>query len=84
MYKIKISAKAKKQLKQIAKSYQQRAVQAALEDIKDDPRIGKPLRRELTGRFTYKIGVYRIIYKVKEKEQIAFILSAGHRASVYL
>ncbi len=85
MYKLKITAKAKRKLKQISKIYQQQAVHAALEDIKNDPHLlGKPLTRELTGKFTYKIGVYRVIYKIKEKEKIVFILSVGHRATVYL
>ena len=83
MYKLKIASKAKTQLKKISKLYQQRAVYTALQDIKDDPQLGKPLTRELTGRFSYKIGVYRIIYKIKERDKVIFVLAAGHRATVY-
>lgn len=83
MYKLKITAKAKTQLKKISKVYNQQAVHTALHDIKEYPFSGKPLTRELTGRFSHKIGVYRIIYTIKEKEKIIYIITVGHRAIVY-
>ncbi|HUD44763.1 MAG TPA: type II toxin-antitoxin system RelE/ParE family toxin [Patescibacteria group bacterium] len=82
MYHIVISPQAKKELKSIIKIYR-KGVSEAIESLKDDPWLGKPLTRELTGRFSYRIGVYRIIYKIKEKEKIVYIFSAGHRATIY-
>ena len=83
MYKLKLSVKAKAQLKKISKVYYQEAISTALLDIKENPFVGKLLTRELTGRFSYRVGVYRIVYKIKEKEKIIFILCAGHRSTVY-
>lgn len=82
MYKIKLTARAKKELKNISKMHQQ-ALGSVFEGLKDDPWWGKALTRELTGRFSLKIGVYRIIYKINEKEKTITVLSAGHRAAVY-
>ena len=82
MYRLIISPQAQKQLKTIKIAYQH-AVKLALEDIKEDPTLGKPLLRELAERLSYRVGIYRIIYKVNEKDKIIYILTAGHRATVY-
>ena len=82
MYKLHISVKAGKQIKQIKRS-KQTAIILALEEIREDPLQGKPLSRELTGRFSCRVGVYRIIYKIDQKDQVIDILSAGHRANIY-
>lgn len=83
MYKLEITATAKIQLKQIEKIYEQNAINNAFREIKEDPFVGKPLSRELTGRFSYRVGIYRIIYKINYKDKIVRILTAGHRAIVY-
>jgi len=82
MYQIKITKQAKKELKHISKLYRQ-AVLEAIEEIKENPSLGKPLTQELTGKFSYRIDVYRIIYKVYKQDGIIKILSAGHRESIY-
>ena len=61
----------------------QKAIILALTEIKDDPFLGKPLTRELSGRFSFRVGIYRIVYKVNLKDKIIDILTAGHRATVY-
>lgn len=82
MYHLIISPKAQKQLKNIKLSHQL-AVKLALEDIKEDPTIGKPLTRELMNWHSYRVAIYRIIYKVNKKDNIIYILTAAHRAIVY-
>lgn len=81
-YKLLISTRAKNALKAIPKSYQQTII-LALEEIQEDPLIGKPLTRERTGQFSYKVGVYRIIYRINKRDKIIQVLSAGHRSNVY-
>lgn len=83
MYRASISPRAKRHLKEITKEIHRKAVASAIEEIKENPYIGKPLTRELTGKFSYRIGVYRIIYKIKEGDSLIEILTAGHRSSVY-
>ena len=82
-YKLKIESVAKRQLKVIRDIYGENNLDSALFEIKEFPFIGKPLSRELTGSFSYRIGVYRIIYKVYEKEKLVRVMTAGHRATVY-
>lgn len=82
MYRIIISPQAKKGLKNIAKIYR-KGIAESIEALKDNPQLGKSLTRELTGRLSYRVGVYRIVYKIKEKDKIVYIITAGHRATVY-
>lgn len=82
MYRIIVAPEAKKGLKTIAKIYRKGIVEA-IEALKDDPRLGKPLTRELTGRYSYKVGVYRVIYKINDKDKVVYVINAGHRATVY-
>ncbi|MEK7533938.1 MAG: type II toxin-antitoxin system RelE/ParE family toxin [Patescibacteria group bacterium] len=82
MFEVRISSKAEKQIKQIKKLYQT-AILSALEELREDPFAGKPLSKDLTGRFSYKISVYRIIYKVDQRDKVVDIIFAGHRSIIY-
>lgn len=82
MYKVKLTAKAKKELKQLSILDRLR-VGEIIEELKDDPLAGKPLARELSKRYAYRVGTYRIIYKIDEDDKIITVLSAGHRSRVY-
>jgi len=82
MFKLYVSKKAEKRLKLLKRTHQ-KAIVSALQEIQEDPYCGKPLSRDLTGRFTYKVGVYRIIYHINEQNQTIRVLNAGHRGSVY-
>ena len=82
MYKIIISPHANRELKRIEKIYE-RAISEAIKDIGEDPFLGKPLTREFTGKFSYRVGLFRIIYKVNTEDKIVNIISAGHRSTIY-
>lgn len=82
MYKLVISPGAQRQLKNIKQSHQQ-AIKLAFEDIKENPFVGKSLTKNLIDRFSYRVGVYRIIYKVNEQDKVIYILTAGHRSTIY-
>ena len=82
MFKIKLTAKAKKELKDISKLYKN-AIAEAIGEIKQDPFSGKPLSRELIRKFSYRVGDFRIIYKINKRDKIVIILTAGHRSIIY-
>lgn len=82
MYNVMISPRAKKELKNISKLYKN-AIAEAIDDLSENPYLGKPLSRELTNRYAYKLGVYRIIYTVNEKDKIVNVIIAGHRGTIY-
>lgn len=82
MFKIRISSKAIKQLKLLKFVYQE-AIDLAIDDLKSDPESGKKLKDKFLGKYSYRIGVYRIIYKINTTDKVVEILSAGHRSIVY-
>ena len=82
MYEFIISIKARHELKKLSVSHQI-SILKIFQDIKEDPYLGKPLLRELFRRFSYRVVVYRIIYKINEKDKTITIFSAGHRSVIY-
>lgn len=82
MYEVKLTARAKRALKNFPESYKE-AVTLAIEELKEDPTLGKPLGRELTGKFSLRIGVLRIIYKVYKDNQIVLVFNIDHRLRAY-
>lgn len=82
MFKLHISKSAQKQIKKLKRIYQS-AVISALKEIKEDPALSKPLSQELTGKFTFHISVYRILYKINYKDRVINILKIDHRSKVY-
>jgi len=83
MYKLVIAPRAKKELKAIAKLQHRQAIITAIEELKDDPYAGKPLLRELTGKYTYRVGAFRIIYTINPQNKTVNLLTAGHRSHIY-
>jgi mRNA interferase RelE/StbE len=53
----------------------------ALDQIRTQPGEGKPLRRELEGYRSFRVGKFRIIYRVTVKE-IA-VVAVGPRRIIY-
>lgn len=50
----------------------------------DDPRrTGKALVGKLAGLWRYRVGDYRILAKIKDKEVTILIVKIGHRKDVY-
>ena len=82
MYELRIYKKAQREIKKISRLHQ-KAILEALAEIKENPLVGKPLTEELTGRFSYRIGSYRIIYRVNKKEKVIQVVTAGHRSTIY-
>ena len=50
----------------------------------EDPRrFGKPLCREFTGLWRYRIRNYRMICNIEDKKLVVLVLRTGHRKDVY-
>jgi len=84
-YKLELSNQAEYVLKRMAlrepTMYQR--VAEALDDLERDPFQGKPLKGKLAGRYSYRIGSYRIIYLVKRHELIVLVIDIGYRRDIY-
>ena len=58
-------------------------VAGALDDLQRDPYQGKPLKGELKGRYSYRVGSYRIIYLVHQQQLRVLVIDIGHRRDIY-
>ena len=58
-----------------------RRVRSVLGDILDDPGIGKPLREELAGLRSSRVGRFRIVYRVTGA--VVEIVAVGPRRTIY-
>lgn len=60
-----------------------RRMAAALDDLEANPFIGKPLKGELKGRYSHRVGSYRIIYIIERRRLTVVVIDIGHRRDVY-
>lgn len=88
MYKVIYSENSVKDLRRIDKSIAQRIVKkihffSKQKDIFD---FSKPLKGFGEGRFRFRIGDYRAIFKINKsgKIQILMVLNIKHRKGIYL
>ncbi|MHB8466804.1 MAG: type II toxin-antitoxin system RelE family toxin [Acidimicrobiales bacterium] len=51
--------------------------------LQDPERIGKPLRRELSGYLVARRGAYRIVYRAIAERSEVRVVRIDHRADVY-
>lgn len=51
--------------------------------LAEDPRFGKTLKGELKGYWSYRVGIYRIIYTILQKRVCIEVLRIQHRKEVY-
>ena len=73
---------AEKEYKKISDSIKPRIKNAFLE-IQSNPLSGKPLKGNLAGRFSYRVGDYRIVYVPQKKDGAIWILYVRHRRDAY-
>jgi len=58
-------------------------INAALLSLSEDPFQGKSLKHGFKGKYSLRVGQYRIIYKVSRETITVFIFDIGHRRDVY-
>jgi len=58
-------------------------VRNALEEIREDPHLGKPLRDKLSGLWSYRVSRYRIIYRIHHRRVEIQGIDSGPRGVIY-
>lgn len=58
------------------------AVLDALAGLEHDPEVGSPLRGRLLGLRSYRVGVYRIIYELRDAKTVR-VVAIRHRSEAY-
>jgi mRNA interferase RelE/StbE len=85
-WKIEVTETAQKQLAKLDRQVQTEIVRYLRERIqtgKDPRRYGAPLRKELVGRWKYRVGSYRLICEIQDDKVLVLVLMVGHRSKIY-
>ncbi len=51
--------------------------------LENPQRVGAPLRGELEDLHAARVGAYRVVYEIDERQRVITILDVDHRADVY-
>ena len=81
-YEVIFTEEAERFLKKCDKPIRSRILDR-LENLKENPKVGKPLTANLAGLWSLRIGIYRTIYEIKHNELLILILKIGHRKDIY-
>ena len=79
-YKLKVSDEVRNFIRRLHPSIKQK-VRVALSEILEDQLCGKPLRGELEGLRSFRVGKLRIIYR--QASNIIEIIAIGPRRIIY-
>jgi mRNA interferase RelE/StbE len=60
-----------------------RKIKAALQTILGAPRAGKALKDELEGLRSFRVGRFRVVYRIRGEEGIIEIAVIGPRKRIY-
>lgn len=85
MYKIIFSNNAEKEYRYLCKANRAifEKIRNAIMSLATQPAQGKPLRLSLKGKWSYRVGVYRIIYSIEHHTLTVYVLDIGHRREIY-
>ncbi len=85
VYRIELTKQAEKSFGLVMKS--QPAIGAriahAIDAIASAPNVGVPLKGTLKGLNKYRVGPYRIIYKIHRSYLLVVVIDIGHRKEIY-
>ena len=85
-YKVIFTERAKKQLKKLDKHIAALIIGWLEKNIQncENPRLhGKGLVENKSGQWRYRIGDYRVICEIQDKEIIVLVLEVRHRREIY-
>ncbi len=83
-YRTVMAAAALRRLRSVPPRVAEPLVAFIFGSLAADPRRrGKPLQRELEGRWAARRGDYRIVYRLDEHTKTMYVLKIGHRSDVY-
>ena len=81
-FRVRYTEEAAKRIGKLDKAVKER-VRKAIERLSEHPELGKRLTGLLSDRWSYRVGDWRILYKIRKSELVVLVLTVGHRRGVY-
>lgn len=82
MWMVRLSRQASKFIEAISGKHREQ-LESGLSVLAEDPFSGKPLKGDLKGYWSFRVGIYRMIYTIQRNEVIVEVLRIHHRKEVY-
>lgn len=82
MYEIIVQHPAERFIKSLEKDKQKKLLDT-IEQLAENPFLGKKLVGRLAGLRSLHLGLYRVIYKIEDVKLVVLILRAGYRKNIY-
>jgi mRNA interferase RelE/StbE len=84
-YRLVVAGPADRRIsEQLPESVAGAVAQLITGDLLTNPhKVGKPLGGPLTGIWSARRGVYRVLYEIDEEAHTVTVLDVGHRSGVY-
>jgi len=82
MWQVILTPEAEKNLAKLPHNFKEKFINI-FKEIAIDPFLGKPLRGDLAGRFSARVGDYRALYRKRNEKHEIWILYIRHRKDVY-
>lgn len=60
-----------------------RYIRQALHDLAKDPWLGKPLRDEFAGFYSFRVKRFRIVYQIQRRLITVIVIAIGPRETIY-
>jgi len=81
---IELNPKAERQWKHLRKqSLLFSRIEQALDELAENPYLGKSLEGEFIGLRSIRVGDWRVIYKIVEHRQVVVVISIANRKEAY-
>jgi len=83
VYEVELTKRAGKDLDSLNRAQPElfEKVVAKIRSLRDDSKAGKPLVGPLKGKWSLRVGEYRIIYEIGKA--VIIVLTVNHRREVY-
>lgn len=81
-YQVVLTKRIQKDLAKIDDRYRDK-IDIALLRLSACPQLGKKLEGDLNDQWSFRIGIYRIIYEINDFDLIVLIIKIGRRKGVY-
>ena len=85
-WKVEFDDAAAKELRKLDKQIQQEILKyfrTRIATDEDPRRFGKPLSRELSGLWRYRLRNYRMVCQIEDGRLIVLVLRVAHRKNIY-
>ena len=82
IYRIAASNRFSKDFQKLDRTLQSR-VSREIENLADNPYYGKALKGELEKRYSLRIGEYRVIYLIDNRDKVIQLITVRQRGKAY-